>query len=180
MTYEVNQALARIRDPNAAKKVATVLRLATAAAAGESMATVFAKPDTCSEKVWHGWTDHKTGKKHRGWKQETAIKTALDMATARARWWVTIRAGKAVQDALDELTAAAPDVAKQMVRIATQGRAAVVNGDQPGYIEADVKDVIKAADSILNRVSDKTADKAPANTVIRLTWGESGEEEQGA
>jgi hypothetical protein len=168
MTFEVQQALSKIRDPHATKKQMTVLHLAEAAALGTPMAEVFRRPDTCTEKVWHGWTDKATGKRRRGWKLDATIARALAVATERARWWMLVRQGQAVQTALDTLTAAAPDVAKQLVSIATQGRAAAVFEGGPVFVPADVKDIIKAADSILDRVSDKTADKGAAATSIKM------------
>ncbi len=172
MTFEVQQALAKIREPHATKKQMTVMRLAEAHAAGIPMADVFRRDDTCTEKVWHGWTDKATGKRHRGWKVDANIARALSAATERARWWVLVRQGRAVQDALDTLTAATPAVAHQLVTIAVQGRASVMDGNNQVFAQADVKDIIKAADSILDRVSDKTADKGSKDVSIQLTWGE--------
>jgi hypothetical protein len=179
MTFEVRDALGRIRDPHATKKQTTVLHLAEAAALGTPMADVFRRPDCCTLKVWHGWTDKATGKRRRGWKLDATIARALAVATERARWWMLVRQGQAVQTALDTLTAAAPDVAAQLVAIATQGRAAALLNDQRVFVPADVKDIIKAADSILDRVSDKTADKGAKDVSIKLTWGETEAESDG-
>ncbi len=177
MTFEVQQALTKIRDPHATKKQTTVLRLAEAAAMGMPMADVFKRSDTCTEKVWHGWTDKATGKRHRGWKLDANIARAMGVATERARWWGLVRQGRAVQAALDTLTAATPDVALQLVSIAVHGRAAVMDGNNQVFAPADVKDIIKAADSILDRVSDKTADKGAKDVSIKLTWGEPESED---
>ncbi len=175
LSYEVHQALDAITGDHAAKKQRTVLQLAAAIAAESSQALVFRRHDTCNRVTWYG----RDGEP--GWRDDPAVKHALDLATKRALWWMRVRQGTAVQNALDVLVDAAPDAAQQLVRIATQGRVQVVQGEEQRFVEADVVHIVKAANSILDRVSETTADKGAAKDVtIKLSWGEAEVDDAGS
>ena len=171
MSFEVHEALAAIAGEHVYKKEATVLHMAQAIATGQPVNAVFKRPDTCGKKVWYGFDDKP------GWRDDPAIAHALDVAISRARWWVRVKGGKAIESALDVLVDAGEVVASQLVRIAIEGRAQVTNTGGTAFVEADVKDIIKAADSVLDRIDKKTASKSSTEVggeqVIRLTWGEA-------
>lgn len=153
MSFEVQQALEQITGDEVAKKQRTVLHLAVAIATGASQRDVFKRRDTCNRVTWYGRDGGP------GWHDDPAVAQALDVAKKRALWWMRVREGRAVQNALDVLVDAAPDAAIQLVRIATQGRVQVTQGDAERFVEADVVHIVKAANSILDRVSETTAQK---------------------
>ena len=167
MSFEVHEALAAITGEHVAKKVRTVLLLAAAIAAETPQADVFRRHDTCNRVTWYG----RDGEP--GWRDDPAIAKALKVATERALWWMRVRQGGAVQAALDTLADAAPAAAQQLARIATQGRVAVVLDEQPTFVPVDAAQVRLAANSILDRVSESTADKGARDVTVRLTWGEA-------
>lgn len=157
--------LAQLNGDQVAKKEATILRLAEATASGESWTAVFAHPQTCSKKVWYGHVAT-NGERKAGWQSDPAIQVALGVATARARWWVRVKRGRAVQDALDALVDSSEDAASQLRNLVRHGR--VVFQDEQGVrsIEGDVKEVLMAARDILDRVSELTAAKGPAALAV--------------
>jgi hypothetical protein len=168
MSFEVHEALARITGEHAAKKQRTVLLLAAAIAAESPQTEVFKRRDTCNRVTWYG----RDGEP--GWRDDPAIDEALRVAKARALWWMRVRQGGAVQATLDVLVDGAQAAAQQLVRIASEGRVRVMIGEQPEYMTADTGHVVRAANSILDRVSEATADKgAPKDVTIRLTWREA-------
>lgn len=174
LSFEVHQALEAIHGEHVAKKQMTVLYLAAAIAAETSQAMVFKRHDTCNRVTWYG----RDGEP--GWRDDPAISRALELASKRALWWMRVRQGGAVQNALDVLVDAAPAAAEQLVRIATQGRVQVTKGEELRYVDADVVHMVKAANSILDRVSETTADKGAAKDVtIKLSWGEAEVDEGG-
>lgn len=155
LTFEVQQALAAIAGPNVAGKEATVLRMAQAIAAGESQAEVFRQPGTCSKNTWHGVN----GKA--GWKDDPAIRTALVMATNRARWWVRVKQGRAIQDSLDILIDGAEEAAQQLVNMVRMGVLVFDFGaDGMELRRAETGHVLEASKQILDRVSALTAAKS--------------------
>ena len=185
LTYEVSQALAGIGGEHVATKEATVLRLAEALANGVSMNSVFERPDTCSKRVWYGSASSPTGGSAarlsspnvssptggstssptggRGWRDDPAITTALALATERARWWVRVKRGRAVESALDILVDGAEAAALQLTNLVRYGYVKFDYG--PGGIDGseirngDVREVLAAAQDLLDRVSDLTAGK---------------------
>lgn len=167
MSFEVHEALAKIGGEHVGKKARTVLMLAAAIAAETPQAEVFRRRDTCNRVTWYG----RDGEP--GWRHDPAIAQALAVATERALWWMRVRQGRAVQSALDVLVEASDAVARQLVDIATAGFATVVIDERPAKVRADVKDIIKASDSILDRVSEATAGKGQKDVTVRLTWGEA-------
>lgn len=168
MSFEVHEALAAITGDHVAKKQRTVLHLAAAIAADSPQYEVFRRRDTCNRVAWYG----RDGEP--GWKDDPAIAKALKVATERALWWMRVRQGGAVQAALDVLADAAPAAAQQLARIATQGRVQVVIDEQATFVPVDAAQVRLAANSILDRASEATADKgAPKDVTIKLTWGEA-------
>jgi hypothetical protein len=163
LTYEVSQALAAIAGEHVAKKEATVLRLAEALANGVSMNSVFERPDTCSKRAWYGYTDTKTGKVKPAWRDDAAIDHALAMATERARWWVRVKRGRAVENALDILMDGAEHAALQLVQLVRHGYVKFDYGADGAEIRnADVREVLMASEALLDRVSALTAGKAGA------------------
>jgi hypothetical protein len=164
LNEEVSAALLQLNGEHSAKKEATVLRLAEASASGESWTAVFARPDTCSKRVWYGGGDKA------GWQTDPIIQQALRVATARARWWVRVKRGQAVQDALDTLVEGSEDAARQLINLVRHG--AVLFGE-PGAetggqrrLEAEVKEVLAAAKEVLDRVSALTATKQQAGLTL--------------
>lgn len=168
MTFEVHEACARIGGNDVVKKEITVLRLAEAIATGQAESSVFERADTCNSKYWYGWTDKKNGKRHIGWRNQPTIKRALEVATARARWWMRVKQGRAVENALDVLTDSVEAVAGQLVRIAVQGRASVMRDELSGFEAASVQEIVKAANSVLDRVSEATAAKGAVGVEHRV------------
>jgi len=172
LTYEVSQALAGITGEHVAKKEATVLRLAEALANGVSMNSVFERPDTCSKRVWYGSASSPTGGSTgstssptggRGWRDDPAITTALALATERARWWVRVKRGRAVESALEILVDGAEAAALQLTNLVRYGYVKFdygPNGVDGSEIRGgDVREVLAAAQDLLDRVSDLTAGK---------------------
>lgn len=164
LTYEVSQALARIGGEHVAKKEATVLRLAEALANGVSMNSVFEqRPDTCSKRVWYGYTDAKTGTIKPAWRDDPAITLALEVATERARWWVRVKRGRAVESALEILVDGAEAAALQLTNLVRYGYVKFDYG--PGGVDGseirggEVREVLAAAQDLLDRVSTLTAGK---------------------
>lgn len=155
MTFEVEQALAAIDGSSVAKKEATVLRMAQAIAAGESQAEVFRQPGTCSKNIWHGVNEKP------GWKDDPAIRTALTVATNRARWWVRVKQGRAIQESLDILLDGAEDAAQQLVNMVRMGVLVFDFGaDGMELRRAETGHVLEASKQILDRVSALTAAKS--------------------
>ena len=165
LSSEVDEALTAIQGEHTAKKEATVLRLAEATANGDSWTTVFGRADTCTKRVWYGFTKP-NGARKAGWCEDPAIQAALGVATDRARWWVRVKRGRAVQDALDALVDGSEDAAGQLRNLVRHGR--VLFQDEQGVrvIEADVKEVLMAARDILDRVSELTAAKGAAALAV--------------
>ena len=163
LTYEVSQALAGIGGEHVAKKEATVLRLAEALANGVSMNSVFERPDTCSKRVWYGYTDAKTGSVKPAWRDDAAITLALAVATERARWWVRVKRGRAVESALEILVDGAEAAALQLTNLVRYGYVKFDYGpdgiDGSEIRGGEVREVLAAAQDLLDRVSDLTAGK---------------------
>ncbi len=154
LTDEVNQALAAITGEHVAKREATVLRLAEALANGVSMNSVFDLPDTCTKRVWYGHGDKP------GWRDDAGIVTALAVASERARWWVRVKRGRAVEQALDILMDGAEDAASQLVNLVRYGYVKFDFGADGSEIRlGDVKEVLAAGKEVLDRVSALTATK---------------------
>ncbi len=76
LTPELIRLLANIPEPHAAKKRATVRRLAFALANGEDVKTVFNQSDTCAEAIWYG-----------KWKHDPDIAKAFEAYKARVLQW---------------------------------------------------------------------------------------------
>lgn len=154
LTHEISAALANITGDHVAKKEATVLRLAQAIANGEALSSVFSAPGTCSRTIWYGNADKV------GWKDDPAIATALHLATERARWWVRVKQGRAVQDSLDILVDGSEDAARQLVNLIRTGTLIFDFGaDGQEIRRAEVAHVLEASKQILDRVSATTAPK---------------------
>lgn len=159
LTFEIEQALAAIEGEHVAKKEATVLRMAQAIAKGESQASVFRQPGTCSKNVWHGVNEKA------GWKEDPAIAEALSRATARARWWLRVKEGQAIQNALNDLVDVAEDAARQIASVIREGQMTFTRPGKSVTKQAKVAEVLKASTEVLDRVSALTATKN--NTVIQ-------------
>lgn len=153
LTHEISAALANITGDHVAKKEATILRMAQAVANGEALSSVFSAPGTCSRTIWYGNTDKP------GWKDDPAIATALHLATERARWWIRVKQGRAVQDSLDILVDGSEDAARQLVRVVRQGQMLFERADEYVFKQASVAEVLRASEQILDRVSATTAPK---------------------
>lgn len=153
LTFEIEQALAAIGGEHVAKKEATVLRMAQAIAKGESQASVFRQPGTCSKNIWHGVNDKV------GWKEDPAIAEALALATERARWWLRIKEGQAIQSALNDLVDVAEDAARQIAAVIRYGQMTFPRQGKTVTKQAKVAEVLKASTEVLDRVSALTATK---------------------
>lgn len=159
LTWEISEALGALTGDHPAKKEATVLRMAQAVANGEPPTGVFAQPGTCSRAVWYG--KYRDGEHKPGWKDDPAIQAALALATERARWWVRVKQGRAVQDSLDILVDASEDAARQLVSMVKAGALIFdfgIDGQEIRRVEAG--HVLEASKQILDRVSALTATKA--------------------
>ena len=113
LTPEISEALAAIENPHAVKKQLTVLLVAQALATGQPVSAVFERDDTCKADIWYG-TKRRNGSRKPGWREEPTIATALHVATERARWWVRVKQGQAVQSAIDALIDLSEDAARQI------------------------------------------------------------------
>lgn len=163
LTYEVSQALAALVGEHVAKMETTILRMAQAVANGASLNSVFEQNGTCTKRIWYGYTDAKTGKVKSAWRDDPAVVHALGMATERARWWVRVRHGQAVQNALDVLMDGAEVAAHQLTNLVRFGYVKFDYGpngiDGSELRNGEVREVLAAAQDLLNRVSELTAGK---------------------
>jgi hypothetical protein len=165
LTWEISQALAALEGDHVAKKEATVLRMAQAVANGEPPTGVFAQPGTCSRAVWYG--KYVDGEHKPGWKDDPAIQTALALATQRARWWVRVKQGQAVQHSLDILVDASEDAARQLVSMVKVGALIFDFGPDGQEIRrAEVGHILEASKQILDRVSALTASKGTTTLAL--------------
>lgn len=155
LTHEINLALAQIAGDHVAKKEITVLRLAQAVANGEAISGVFDAPGTCSKTIWYGNASKP------GWKDDPAIAMALHMATERARWWVRVKQGRAVEDSLNILVDGGEDAARLLVGMVRTGALIFDFGVDGSEIRrAEVGHVLEASKQILDRISAATATKS--------------------
>lgn len=159
LTPEIDKALAAIEDPHAAKKQLTVLLLAQASATGGSLTYVFEREDTCQAKIWYG-TKRRDGSRKPGWCEDPAIGAALQLATERARWWVRVKGGSAVQNALDALVDLSEDAVRQIASAIRFGQLTFDRGPELVIKQASVAEVLKASTEVLDRVSAVTASKS--------------------
>lgn len=163
LTPQIDEALASIRDPHAAKKQRTVLLIAQAMATGESLTAVFERPDTCKADIWYGL--NRKGRRKPGWREDPHVAAALQLATERARWWVRVKQGQAVQSSLDILMDAGESAAQQLANMVKMGVLVFDFGaDGLELRRADVGHVLEASKQILDRISAATASKS--TTVI--------------
>jgi hypothetical protein len=153
LTHEINTALADITGDHVAKKETTVLRLAQAVANGEAVSSVFGAADTCSRTIWYG------NAKKPGWKDDPAIAFALTLATQRARWWIRVKQGRAVQDSLDILVDGSEDAARQLIRVIREGQMFFERAGEYVFKQASVAEVLRASEQVLDRISVATAAK---------------------
>ena len=154
LTYEIEQALAAIGGDQVAAKEAMVLRMAQAVAQGISQRELFKQPGTCSKNTWHGVGDKP------GWKDDPAIVHALELATRRARWWVRVKEGRAVENALNALIEVAEDAAGNVVSAIRYGQLTFMRAEQIVIKQASVAEVLKASTEVLDRISATTASKS--------------------
>ena len=158
LTHEIEQALSAVTGEHVAKKEATVLRLAQAVARGESQASVWKQPGTCTRNVWNG-----VGGKP-GWKDDPTIAYALELATQRARWWVRVKEGRALQNALDDLIDLSEDAVRQIASVVRYGQVTFERAEEIVIKQASVAEVLKASTDVLDRISPTTA---PKNTTVQ-------------
>lgn len=154
LTYEIEQALAAIGGDQVAAKEAMVLRMAQGIAQGLSQREIFRQPGTCSKNTWHGVGDKP------GWKDDPTIAHALELATARARWWVRVKEGRAVENALNALLEVAEDAAGNMVNAIRYGQLTFHREAEIVIKQASVAEVLKASTEVLDRISATTASKS--------------------
>jgi len=160
LTPQISEALAAIENPHAAKKQLTVLLVAQATATGNSLRSVFEREDTCKADIWYG-TKRRSGRRKPGWKEDPAIALALHLATERARWWVRVKQGQAVQDALDILLDAGESAAQQLANLVKMGVFIFDFGlDGAEIRRAETGHILEASKQILDRISAATASKS--------------------
>lgn len=160
LTYEIEQALAAISGDQVAQKEGMVLRMAQAVAQGMTQRELFRQPGTCAKNTWHGVR----GKP--GWKDDQAIAHALELATQRARWWVRVKEGRAVENALNALIEVAEDAAGNVVSAIRYGQLTFYRETDVVIKQASVAEVLKASTEVLDRISAATA--AKSTTVQKL------------
>lgn len=159
LTPAISEALAAIGEPHAAKKQLTVLLVAQATATGDSLRSVFEREDTCKADVWYGLT--RKGRRKPGWREDPVLATALQLATDRARWWVRVKQGQAIENALNILLDGAESAAQQLVNMVKMGVLVFDFGaDGLELRRADTGHVLEASKQILDRVSAITASKS--------------------
>lgn len=133
-------------------------------ATGESLRSVFGRPDTCKADHWYG-TTRRNGSRKPGWKEDPAINAALQLATERARWWVRVKGGSAVQNALDALVDLSEDAVRQIASAIRFGQLTFDRGPELVIKQASVAEVLKASAEVLDRVSTVTANKSTTEVV---------------
>lgn len=156
MTYEIQEALNAIPEPNSRKKRCTVLRMAEAKVNGLSIRSVFDMPDTCSTQTWYGRTTEDPG-----WKDDPAIAKALELATRRAQEWqdqeeaqrMTLRQ-RQLSQTQDELV--------DLSKLATQTLAELMMNAGSEKVR------LEAAETVLDRADEATAKKLVAATDITV------------
>lgn len=165
LTPDIDEALAAIQNPHAAKKQLTVLLVAQALATGQSVSAVFEREDTCKADIWYG-TKRRSGARKPGWKEDPTIAWALHLATERARWWVRVKQGRAVQSSLDILLDAGETAALQLANLVRMGVLVFDFGaDGLELRRAEVGHVLEASKQILDRISAATASKSTTEVV---------------
>lgn len=165
LTPQIDEALAAIGEPHAAKKQLTVLLVAQATATGESLTSVFDRDDTCKSDVWYG-SKRRNGTRKPGWKEDPTIKAAHDLAVERARWWVRVRQSGAVQNSLDILMDAGEHAAQQLANMVKLGVLIFDFGaDGMELRRADSGHILEASKQILDRISAATASKSTTEVV---------------
>jgi hypothetical protein len=164
LTPEISEALAAIENPHAVKKQLTVLLVAQALATGQPVSAVFERDDTCKADIWYG-TKRRSGARKPGWKEDAAIALALHLATERARWWVRVKQGQAVQNSLDILLDLSEDAARQIASAVRFGQLTFDRGPDIVIKQASVAEVLKASTEVLDRVSAATASKSATEVV---------------
>jgi hypothetical protein len=164
LTPEISEALAAIENPHAVKKQLTVLLVAQALATGQPVSAVFERDDTCKADIWYG-TKRRNGSRKPGWREEPTIATALHVATERARWWVRVKQGQAVQNSLDILMDLSEDAARQIASAIRFGQLTFDRDAEIVIKQASVAEVLKASTEVLDRVSAATASKSTTEVV---------------
>ena len=168
MTHEIQVALDAIDGApgHLRKKRTTVLRVAHALASDEPLTTVWKRPDCGSKGAWYG--ERRKGKYKPGWSEEPAVQAALEAARKRADWYINVRLGRSVERTLDTIVEAAPDAARQLVRMATSGVMKVKREDALVDEAVNAPEVVKAINSLLDRADARTASKQPASVEHKL------------
>jgi hypothetical protein len=164
LTPQIDEALAAIDDPHAVKKQLTVLLIAQALATGESITAVLERDDTCKSDIWYG-AKRRNGSRKSGWREDPHIAAALQLATERARWWVRVKQGQAVQNALDTLIDVAEDAAGNIVSAIRYGQLVFLRADEAVIKQASVAEVLKASTEALDRISAATASKSTTEVI---------------
>lgn len=157
MSYEVQEALAAIEEPHQRKKRVTVLRLAEAKSLGLPIGTVFESSDTCGTVTWYG-----RSKEDPGWKDDPAIKNALEVAIARAqRYQDQVEAQRfELRSRQIELT---KDELVDLTKLATQTLADLMMNAGSEKVR------LEAAETILDRADEATARKLVSSTDISVS-----------
>jgi hypothetical protein len=140
--------LARLTEPHAAKKRATVIALVDTRLAGRSEETVFGRPDTCSRNTYHG-----------KWKKDAVFADVLDKVTAAAWEWHGGRAVRALAQAAERLALASPAAVVKVIEVMTTS--------------LDAQAVLRAAFGILDRAGVETASKGPSGVAIQIEYADT-------
>jgi hypothetical protein len=153
LTEELHKALQAIGGTHQRKKRTTVLRLAEARASEDIIeAEVFRRPECCSRTCWYG-KQPSAGVHLPGWRDDPAIATALEAATARAQWWRDQAEARQIQKNIEHL-AQANNLLAEYAPAAVRRLMALVEA------AASEETARKAANDILDRADEATASKA--------------------
>lgn len=133
--------LARLAQPHAAKKRATVLALVDARLAGTSEEEVWRRPETCNRSTYH-----------EKWKREPVFADVLENVTALAREWQDTKALRALRQAAERLALASPAAVAKAIEIMARSE--------------DANVTLRAAFGILDRAGVETAVKAKTETAL--------------
>lgn len=143
---EAASALSRLGPPYRHKKRNTILALVTARLAGQSEETVWSLPETCSRTIYH-----------ERWKHDPVFMSVLEEVTRIAYSWQDKRMLRALREASERLSFAAPVAAAKLI--------ALLDSDEPSV-------VLRAATTILDRTVDVRNQAQPSNLEITVRWGD--------
>lgn len=143
--------LARLQNPYATKKRATILALVDARLAGTSEESVWKRPECCSRSVYH-----------EKWKKDLIFADVLKNVTELAVDWKSEEGIRALREASRRLSLASPVVVSRMIDLITTGQIEFKdrNGHTLRTAYAQIPEVVRAAFGILDRAGVVTTQKS--------------------